>query len=180
MPSLVAGRLVLGRYRALRLLARGGMGEVFLARQEGGAGFRRPVVIKCVLREHAQDKHVIDLFKREARVMASLRHPNILGVLDFGEDAGDYLMVIDYVHGFHVGRWQQWLTANRRAFPVSRAVHITVQVLEALDHAHRAEGANGELLGIVHHSWRPVPGRIIRAQFESRPHGFAVTFSSTR
>lgn len=151
--SLV-GRVVLGRYRILCMLARGGMGEVYLARSEGALGFHKPVVIKRVLAEHAQNHTIIDLFRREARVMSNLRHPNVVSVLDFGEDQGDHLMVIEYVHGFHLGRWMHWM-ATRGGFPVERAVQITLEVLGALDNAHTARGADGALLGIVHRDVSP-------------------------
>jgi len=148
------GRVVLGRYRVLCLLARGGMGEVYLARSEGALGFHKPVVIKRVLAEHAENQAIIDLFRREARVMSNLRHPNIVSVLDFGEDGGDHLLVIEYVHGFHLGRWLRW-TSKRGGFPVERAVQITLEVLAALDSAHGARSPDGASLGIVHRDVSP-------------------------
>ncbi len=152
--ALPAGRIVLGRYRVLCMIARGGMGEVYLARSEGALGFHKPVVIKRVLAEHARNQSIVDLFRREARVMSNLRHPNIVSVLDFGEDRGDHLLVIEYVHGFHLGRWMRW-TSTHGGFPVERAVQITLEVLAALDSAHTARGADGASLGIVHRDVSP-------------------------
>ncbi len=152
--ALPAGRIVLGRYRVLCMIARGGMGEVYLARSEGALGFHKPVVIKRVLAEHARNEAIVDLFRREARVMSNLRHPNIVSVLDFGEDRGDHLLVIEYVHGFHLGRWMRW-TSTHGGFPVERAVQITLEVLAALESAHSARAADGASLGIVHRDVSP-------------------------
>lgn len=150
----LVGRIVLSRYRVLCLLARGGMGEVYLARNEGASGFHRPVVVKRVLAEHASNPTIVGLFRREARVMSSLREPHIVSVLDFAEDHGDHLMAIEYVHGFHLGRWLKW-TAMRRPFPVERAIEIVLGVLAALAHAHAATGPDGASLGIVHRDVSP-------------------------
>lgn len=154
MSSLI-GRVLLGRYRVLRLLARGGMGEVYLARSEGTAGFHRPVVVKRVLSQHADDASIVALFEREARIMSTLRHPSIVSVLDFGRDGPDQVMVIEYVHGFHLGRWSRFLEDRGVPFPVERAIQIVLDVLSALDHAHNARGADGNPLSVVHRDVSP-------------------------
>jgi serine/threonine protein kinase len=154
MSSLI-GRVVLGRYRILCLLGRGGMGEVYLARSEGAAGFFKPVVVKRVLAEHADNKDIIGMLQREARIMSTLRHPNIVSVLDFGQDRSDQILVIEYVHGFHLGRWRRWTVQKERPFPVERAVQIALEVLAALEHAHTARGPDASPLGIVHRDVSP-------------------------
>lgn len=131
------------------------MGEVYLARSEGAAGFHRPVVVKRVLSQHATDAMIVGLFQREARIMSTLRHPNIVSVLDFGKDASDHVMVIEYVHGLHLGRWLAWLTRRAEAFPVERALQIMLDVLAALEHAHQAQASDGTPLGIVHRDISP-------------------------
>ena len=73
MPQVVdplLGTSVLGRYRVVRKLARGGMGAVYLARTEGAEGFARPVVIKRVLPALMGDREVAQMFVREARLKA--------------------------------------------------------------------------------------------------------------
>ncbi len=79
------GSLVLGRYRIVRELASGGMGVVYLARGEGAGGFLKPVVVKQVLPGLGTDETVAGLFVREALILAHLRHPGIVNVIDFGE-----------------------------------------------------------------------------------------------
>lgn len=149
------GRVVLGRYRIVRELARGGMGAIYLARSEGAASFTRPVVVKRMLPEFVGDDAAARMFKREARIMALLRHPGIVSVYDFGREEHSYLLVMDYVHGFHLGRWVSWMLKRRVEVPVVLAVQIVIQVLEALQYAHALTGDGGEPLRIVHRDVSP-------------------------
>lgn len=151
----MVGRVMLGRYRIMRHLADGGMGAIYLGRNEGAAGFVRPVVIKWVLPSHAGDKRVTDLFMREARIMARLSHPNIVSVLDFSDEDGMYIMALEYVHGFTFGRWARFVRKTRGAFPVEFAIHVAIRVLHALDYAHNLTGEDGMLLRIVHRDVTP-------------------------
>lgn len=152
--SLV-GQVVLGHVRIVQELARGGMGVVYLARLEGAAGFVRPVVVKRILPELLGDPEIERLFVREARIMAQLQHPNIVSVLDFAEHRGAYLMVLEYVHGFHWKRWQRWTRSKGSPFPAVLAVAITIDVLEALHYAHTLRGPDGAELHIVHRDVSP-------------------------
>lgn len=149
------GRVALGRFHIVRLLARGGMGEIYLARSEGAAGFAMPVVVKRVLSAFADNQSIVGMFKREARIMANLHHPGIVSVLDFGRDGADYLLVLEYVHGFHVGRWARWLRGRGERFPVGRAVQVVLQTLDALEYAHAVRDAEGRPLEVVHRDVSP-------------------------
>jgi len=149
------GRVVLGRYRILRHLADGGMGAIYLARSEGAGGFVRPVVVKCVLPSHIGDDKMVALFAREARIMSNLRHPGIVSVIDFAQDDDMHIMVMDYVHGFHLGRWQKFIKRARGDFPAEIAIHIMVSVLRALHYAHTLKGPDGAGLNIVHRDVTP-------------------------
>src|SRR4026208_1708742 len=75
-----------GRYVLLRRIARGGMGEVFLASTTGLEGAERPVVVKIIRREHAKDPSFIARFLDEARVQAQLTHSGVAQVLDAAID----------------------------------------------------------------------------------------------
>jgi serine/threonine-protein kinase len=175
--SDLVGRVVLGRYRIVRPLARGGMGMIYLARSEGAADFVKPVVVKRMLSEHA-DASAVKMFKREARIMSMLRHPGIVSVTDFGREEGSYLLVMDYVHGFHLGRWASFVQqAHLRPdggagqLPWQLAVHICIQVLDALEYAHTLKGSDGQPLHIVHRDVSPsnvlldIEGRVLLADF---------------
>src|SRR3954471_4505316 len=73
---------VLGRYLLLKRIARGGMGEVFLASTTGIEGAERPVVVKIIRREHSKDPSFIARFLDEARVQAQLQHSGVAQVID--------------------------------------------------------------------------------------------------
>ena len=119
------GTSVLGRYRVVRKLARGGMGAVYLARTEGAEGFARPVVIKRVLATLMGDDEVAQMFVREARILSELQHPNIVAVLDFGQDTdGAYVMVLDYVNGYHLGQWSRYCRKGSDGIPSEMVLYI--------------------------------------------------------
>ena len=174
--SELLGRVVLGRYRIVRPLARGGMGMIYLARSEGAADFVKPVVVKRMLSDHA-DASAVKMFKREARIMSMLRHPGIVSVTDFGREDGSYLLVMDYVHGFHLGRWASYVQQARGVgdapgqLPWQMAVHTCIQVLDALEYAHTLKGPEGNPLNIVHRDVSPsnvlldIEGRVLLADF---------------
>jgi serine/threonine-protein kinase len=155
-PDDLVGRIVLGRYRIVRAIGRGGMGVIYLARSEGAAGFVKPFVIKQAVPEIlSQGDTMIAQLAREARIMSNLRHPGIVSVIDFAEDEGSYLLVLDYVQGYNLGQWRKYVQHAGRPFAPEFAVHVVERVLDALDYAHTLARSDGELLGIVHRDVSP-------------------------
>jgi serine/threonine-protein kinase len=153
--SLQPGEIVMGRYRITRRLAAGGMGVVYLARVEGAEGFARPAVIKRMLPVLSEDEELVRMFAREARILADLHHPSIVGILDFASERDGHLMALEYVHGYSVAHWAKYLRLRQEPFPVALALWIIVQVLEALHYAHTRTDASGRTLGIVHRDVSP-------------------------
>ncbi len=149
------GTKVLGRYRIVKRLARGGMGVLYLARAEGAAGFARPVVVKRILPDLTGDDAMTQMFVREARILSYLKHPGIVSVLDFAQEDGAYIMVLDYVHGFHMGRWLKYVREAHGHFPVASALQITIRVLDALHYAHQLRRPDGKSLCVVHRDISP-------------------------
>jgi serine/threonine protein kinase len=168
----MSGRVVLGRYRVVAPLARGGMGIIYLGRLEGAAGFSKPVVIKTVIPD-ARDKGAAQLFAREARIVSNLQHPSIVGVLDFGEVDGEYIMVLEYVHGFHLGNWWRYLMNVRGRMPVSHAVEVMLPVLDALEFAHSMKRGDGTPLDIVHRDISPA-NILLDLQGNVKLHDFGI------
>ena len=89
-------RVFNGRYELVRRIARGGMAEVFLARDQL---LDRPVALKVLFPELSTDRAFVERFRREAQAAANLSHPNIVSVYDWGEEAGTYFIVMEYVDG---------------------------------------------------------------------------------
>lgn len=155
MDTALIGHQVLHRYRILQTLGQGGMGVVFLGRTEGAAGFFKPVVVKSILPTLLARSDMADMFIREAQILSNLNHPGIVRVLDFGREAGRYLMVLEYVAGFDLGTWRRFLAKTDRQTPVDLAVHIVCQVLDALNYAHELKRDDGTLLRTVHRDISP-------------------------
>ncbi|MEM6996081.1 MAG: protein kinase [Myxococcota bacterium] len=157
MPAkaeLLAPGARVGRYHLLRRLAIGGMAELQLACAEGLAGFQKVVVLKHVLPHLAADPDFVELFLNEARLAATLTHPNIVQVSDIGEADGDYFYVMEYVHGRNARELLR--EAGRRgSMPLDVALTIGIGAAAALSHAHEARDLAGEPLGLVHRDLSP-------------------------
>jgi len=151
----LSGTVVLGRYRIVRELARGGMGMVYLGRIEGAAGFAKPVVIKRVLSHIDDEESVRAQFVREARLLSELRHPGIVGVIDFGQERDSYLMVLEYVHGYNLGHWLRYARETRGNLEWDFAVFAMTKVLAALHYAHGRTGPDGRPRPIIHRDISP-------------------------
>src|SRR5512134_1732900 len=100
-PSLRPGSAV-GRYEIVAPIARGGMAEVFLARQGGFEAFEKLVVLKMMLPERRDDDAAVQMFLDEARIAASFEHSSIPQVFDIGQFAGRYYFAMEYVEGVDV------------------------------------------------------------------------------
>jgi serine/threonine-protein kinase len=144
------------RYELERRVGRGGMAEVFLARDRL---LDRPVAIKILFPEFATDPSFVARFRREAQSAANLNHPNIVAVYDWGKERGTYYIVMEYVDGRTVS---DILRADRTIAP-DRAAGIAADVAGALDFAHRN--------GVVHRDVKPgnvlitTPGEVKVADF---------------
>src|SRR5438132_354325 len=89
----------LGRYELLARLATGGMGEIFLARLEGAAGFEKLYVVKRILPHLADDARFRGMLIAEARIASKLSHANICQVYELGETEGQLYIVMEYLEG---------------------------------------------------------------------------------
>src|SRR5436190_23976285 len=131
----------LGRYELLRPLARGGMGEVYLARRRA-AGVEKWLVVKRMRPERAGDARFLDLFKREARLTMSLAHQNIVPVFDFGRVDVQVFLAMERVEGKDLGSslTKSELLSPGKGLPPLLAAFIVHECLQALDYAHRRKG----------------------------------------
>ena len=129
-----------GRYELHRRIARGGMADVFLARD---SLLDRPVALKVLFPEFATDPSFVERFRREAQAAANLSHPNIVSVYDWGEEGGTYYIVMEYVEGRSLA---QILRDEGPLLP-DRAADVTTDIASALGFAHRH--------GVIHRDVKP-------------------------
>jgi serine/threonine protein kinase len=134
------GRLIADRYEIVRALGRGGVAEVWLARDQV---LGRDVAIKVLGGFHANDPSFVERFRREARAAAALNHPHVVEVFDWGTTNGTYFMVMEYVAGPNLKE----VLHERGPLPEHEVIRIGVQVASALEAAHAH--------GLVHRDVKP-------------------------
>jgi eukaryotic-like serine/threonine-protein kinase len=134
------GELIVGRYELEELVGEGGMSSVYRAYD---TVLERRVAIK-VLHEHfSRDPEYVERFRREARAIARLAHPNVVTVIDRGEWEGRQFIVFEHVAGENL----KAIIAREGPLPVERALDLACQIAHALSFAHE--------LGIVHRDVKP-------------------------
>jgi eukaryotic-like serine/threonine-protein kinase len=139
-PDTLIDQVFDGRYRVVRKLGTGGMANVYLAEdQELG----RRVAIKMLDDRHSQDEQFVERFRREAKNVAGLSHPNIVSIYDRGEAEGTYYIAMEYLEG----RTLKELLVRRGPTPLAVAIDYARQILAAVGFAHRN--------GIVHRDIKP-------------------------
>jgi eukaryotic-like serine/threonine-protein kinase len=145
----------LGKYRLIAKLARGGMGVVHLALLRGPAGFNKLLVVKELRREFAKSDELVASFMDEARLAARLNHPNIVQTIEVGTDAGRYFMAMEYLEGQSLQRLFYRASIKRSPLPLQLQLGLHLDVLAALDYAHRLTDFGGAPLGVVHRDVSP-------------------------
>ena len=147
--------LIFGKYQITKRLAAGGMGEIFLAKQTGVAGFNRLVILKSLLPQLANNPKVVDDFLDEARIAATLNHPNIVSIYEVGAWEGVYFIAMEYIRGVAI------LDLIQKTNQVGETIphHITAQIIHdaalGLSHAHKARDVEGAPMNIVHRDISP-------------------------
>jgi len=135
-----ASVIINDRYEIHNRVGRGGMADVFLARDRL---LERQVAIKVLFPEFAIDPNFVERFRREAQAAANLSHPNIVNVYDWGKYEGTYFIAMEYVQGRTLA---EILKTNKRLTP-KQAAEIASEVAAALGFAHEA--------GLAHRDIKP-------------------------
>ncbi len=154
----MASQVFTGRYQIVRHLARGGMAEVYLARD---LLLDRPVALKVLFPEFATDRSFVERFRREARSAANLNHPNIVSIYDWGEEDGTYFIVMEYVDGLTL----RDLVHRQGPLMASRAAEIGADIAGALQFAHVG--------GVIHRDVKPGNVLITTSQVKVTDFGIA-------
>lgn len=138
---LDSDKILAGRYRLIKPLGHGAMGEVWRARDDK---LRRDVAVKLMLSGQS-DRAMFTRFEREAFMAARLRHPGIVQVHDAGWHGDQMFIVMELLEGNDLNKVMR---ENARGLPVARAVDLAIQVADALSGVHAA--------GIVHRDIKPL------------------------
>jgi serine/threonine-protein kinase len=133
-------RVFSNRYEILRPIARGGMADVYLARD---LQLDRPVALKVLFPELSADPNFVARFRREAQAAANLNHPNIVAIYDWGEEGSTYFIVMEYIEGRTL---REVLRSEGPLLP-ERAADIAADIAAALAFAHRN--------GVIHRDVKP-------------------------
>ena len=138
--SPVVGELMVGRYELEELVGSGGMSSVYRARDRL---LERSVALKILHEQYTRDDDYVERFRREARAVAQLTHPNIVTVIDRGEQDGRQFIVFEYVDGENLKE----LLEREGPLEVREVVDLGVQVARGLSFAHSQ--------GLVHRDVKP-------------------------
>ncbi len=145
-----------GRLTLLRRLARGGMGEVYLASTGGIEGAERPCVVKIIRREHASDRSFRARFLDETRIQAQLQHPGVAQILEAATTEDDCpFAVVEYVEGRHLGEVLTRSAQLGLRISWEDAAALAIAFGDALAHVHERTDAAGRPLEIAHRDLSP-------------------------
>jgi uncharacterized protein (TIGR02265 family) len=145
-----------GRYQLIRKIATGGMGQIYLARQQGPVGFEKLLVVKRILPHLSEEEEFIEMFFDEARIAAALNHPNIAQIYELGEVGGDYFIAMEYVQGDSIRAVNERAATKRKGgMPIALKVRVIAEAAAGLDFAHRAKNPAGKALGLIHRDVSP-------------------------
>lgn len=148
-PEDRIGRMVADRYRLERVIAKGGMGVVYAGKH---TWTDRPVAVKLLLPDYAEDPGLLKRFFQEAKTAAGLRHPNVVDVLDMGEDDdGSAFLVLELLEGEPLSvRLERDGTLEAEA-----ALRTLLPIMDALDAVHER--------GVIHRDLKPANVFLSRA-----------------
>ncbi|KYF63248.1 hypothetical protein BE11_03375 [Sorangium cellulosum] len=149
---------IMGKYRLIAKLGRGGMGDVFLAIARGPGAFNKLVVVKRHRDMAADGERVVTMFLDEAKLSARLNHPNIVQTYEVGEDDAGYFTVMEYLEGQPLNAIMRAVAqaeAGTEAFTRGVWVRIVADMLSGLHYAHELCDYDGTPLGIVHRDVSP-------------------------
>ncbi len=167
---------LMGKYFLHERLGAGGMAEVWRATYCPEGGFQKPVAIKRVLPTFAGSEAFVEMFREEARLCASLNHPNIVQVFDCGRFKDSFILAMEYVDGLPLNRLLKRL---QRPLPLNAVTYLASELANALDYIHRRVDAGGKPLNLVHRDVNP-PNILLSRIGEVKLGDFGVANAATR
>jgi eukaryotic-like serine/threonine-protein kinase len=140
--------------RRIAVLGKGGFGEVELVVRSDGR-FERLYARKRLHASHRGDLELLSMFFEEARLAGMIRHPNVVSVLDVGEDEQGPFLLLDYVEGVSAQKLIETARSRSEMLPMQVCLRIAMQVAEGLHAAHQLSDRDGRSLGLVHRDVSP-------------------------
>ncbi len=137
----------IGKYSVIRKIASGGMAEVYLCRLRGEEGFEKKVAVKIILPRFSSEPRFRDLFVREARIAASLVHPNLVQVFDFGKEGRSYFLAMEFIDGWNLAQVVSQARTRGVSIPLPVWGHWIGGILAGIGHLHSR--------GIIHRDISP-------------------------
>lgn len=177
--SDASGAIRIGRYELHGVLAAGGMATVHFARLLGEAGFSRTVAVKRLHPNFAQEQEFVAMLLDEARLVARIRHPNVVPMLDVVREPNELFLVMEYVHGESMSRLIGACQRAEQNVPLAICSAMVIDALNGLHAAHEARNERGEPLGIVHRDVSP-QNVIVGVDGATRVLDFGVAKASGR
>ncbi len=175
--SLVGSRI--GRYDIISEIGSGGMASVYLARSAGRAGVRRLVAIKVMHPHLTQDDQFVDMFLDEARVASAIHHPNVVPIIDVGQEDDLIFLIMDYVEGDSLSNVEKVAVTLRRRIPLGITLRICLDALAGLHAAHELVSPEGQHLKIIHRDVSP-QNIVIGVDGSSRIVDFGIAKAESR
>jgi hypothetical protein len=145
---------VLGRYELLLPVAAGGMAMVWAARLRGSRGFQKIVAVKTMLPKLSEDPQFERMFLDEASLASRIHHPNVVEVLDLGEQNGVLFIAMEWLDGVPLNQVMK-AAKGASGIPAPVAIHILTHAAEGLHAAHELKDDDNAYIGLVHRDVSP-------------------------
>ena len=162
------------RYRTLGRLGSGGMAEVDLAVQTGVAGSSRLCVLKRVRKDLVGRQEFVSMFFEEARISASLNHPNIVQIYEVGGDEQDCFLAMEFLRGRSYAHLQRLSAGTPSDYRID--LEVMLATLAGLEHAHQRRDLSGQPMRLVHRDVSP-PNVLVTYDGEIKVLDFGVAKS---
>ena len=145
-----------GRYRLTSRIATGGMAEVYVGRHITEAGDFGPMVaIKRLLPHLVKDAQIVRMFLNEARITAQIHHPNVVGIIDLGQEGGEPFIAMELLDGRTFAELREKAAESGKRVPTGIMLRILCEACRGLDAAHNATDEEGKPLMLVHRDFTP-------------------------
>src|SRR4030067_1866685 len=140
---MLPGRI--GKYSVSRKIAAGGMAKIYLCRLTGDEGFGKKCPIKVIPPRLSEDRHFRDLFIREARIAASLVHPNLIQVFDFGKEGRSHYLAMEFIDGWNLSQAISQARLHSMSVPMPVWRYWVEGILAGVSHLHSQGEVHGDI-----------------------------------